>query len=121
VYHLVPADKACNNIVFEYKAHYYNCILFELGINSTFGNPTYTPPTTHSKDEILQNHRSIIETFNIPVNGMDRYELPYFYWLPKLHKNPYKQRYIAGFSKCSTKPLSLLLTKTLPLHMPDMA
>ena len=34
---LVPADKACNNIVFVCKAH-----LNELGINSTFGNPTYT-------------------------------------------------------------------------------
>ena len=30
-----------------------------------------------------------------------------------MHKNPYKQRYIAGSSKCSTKPLSLLLTKLL--------
>jgi hypothetical protein len=40
---LVPADKACNNIVFVCKAHYYNCIINELGINSTFGNPTYTP------------------------------------------------------------------------------
>jgi hypothetical protein len=54
---LVPADTACNNIVFVCKAHYYNCILNELGINSTFGNPTYTP-TALSKDEILQNHRS---------------------------------------------------------------
>jgi hypothetical protein len=30
---LVPADKACNKIVFVCKAHYYNCILNELGIN----------------------------------------------------------------------------------------
>jgi hypothetical protein len=35
-------------------------------------------------------------------------------WIPKLDKNLYKQRYIAGSSKCSTKPLSLLLTKILP-------
>jgi hypothetical protein len=40
---LVPADKACNNIVFVCKGHFYNCILNELGINSTLGNPTYTP------------------------------------------------------------------------------
>jgi hypothetical protein len=38
---LVQADKACNNIVFVCKAHFYNCILNELGINSTFGDPTY--------------------------------------------------------------------------------
>jgi hypothetical protein len=30
-----------------------------------------------------------------------------------LHKTPYKQRYIAGSSKSSTKPQSLLLTKLL--------
>ena len=39
--------------------------------------------------------------------------LPFLYWLPKLHKSPYKQRYIAGSSRCSTKPLSKLLTKIL--------
>ena len=44
---------------------------------------------------------------------MNEFELPYLYWIPKLHKNPYKYRYIAGSSKCSTKPLSLLLTNIL--------
>ena len=33
-----------------------------------------------------------------------------------MHKNPYKHRSIAGSSKCSTKPLSILLTK-LPTHI----
>jgi hypothetical protein len=51
-YVLVSADKACNNIVFVCKTHYYNCILNELGIGFAFGNPTYTP-TSHSKDETL--------------------------------------------------------------------
>ena len=37
----------------------------------------------------------------------------YIYWIPKMHKNPYKHRFIAGSSKCSTKPLSILLTKLL--------
>jgi hypothetical protein len=90
---LVPADKASNNIVFVCKAHYYNCILNELDINSTFGNPTYTL-TALSKDEILQNHRSVLDTFNIPANGMNLFELPYLYWIPKLHKTHYKHRYI---------------------------
>ena len=53
-----------------------------------------------------------MNTFNIP-QSQNEFELPYIYWIPKLHKNPYKQRYIAGSSKCSTKPLSLLLTKIL--------
>ena len=39
--------------------------------------------------------------------------MPYIYWIPKMHKNPYKHRFIAGSSECSTKPLSILLTKLL--------
>ena len=39
--------------------------------------------------------------------------LPYLYWTPKLHKSPYKHRFIAGSSKCTTKDLSCLLTKVL--------
>jgi hypothetical protein len=35
------------------------------------------------------------------------------YWIPKLHKTPYKQRFIAGSKKCSTKLLSVFLTKIL--------
>ena len=31
------------------------------------------------------------------------------YWIPRHHKNPYRQRHIAGSAKCSTKPLSKLL------------
>ena len=37
-------------------------------------------------------------------------DLPSLYWIPKLHKCPFKQRYIAGSAKCFTKPLSKLLT-----------
>ena len=35
------------------------------------------------------------------------------YWVPKLHKCPYKPRYIAESVKCSTKPLFKLLTSIL--------
>ena len=35
------------------------------------------------------------------------------YWIPKLTKTPYKKRYIAGSSKCSTKHLSKVLTTIL--------
>ena len=35
------------------------------------------------------------------------------YWTPKLHKVPFKHRFIAGSSKCTTKELSCLLTKVL--------
>jgi hypothetical protein len=109
-YILVPAEKAFNNCFFACKAHYFKCIVSELCINSTFDDPTYTQ-TTHTKDEILQNQSSVLNTFNIPANKMDKYELTCLYWILKLHKILYKQKYIVGFSKCSTKPLHLPLTK----------
>ena len=59
---VVPADKASNNIVFVCKKHYLDCLIKELGINDTSGNPTYTH-TTLSKEEILVNHRSIQSSF----------------------------------------------------------
>jgi hypothetical protein len=59
---LVPADKACNNIVFVRLTITTVSFKNKLGLNSTFRNPTYTP-TALSKDEILQNHMSILDTF----------------------------------------------------------
>ena len=35
------------------------------------------------------------------------------YWLPKRHKNPYKARFIANSSSCTTTELSKLLTSCL--------
>ena len=40
-------------------------------------------------------------------------DLPTMYWLPKLHKNPYKSRFIANSSNCSTNTLSKHLTSAL--------
>ena len=41
---------------------------------------------------------------------------PFLYWIPKMHKKPYsKQRYIAASARCSTKPLSAILTTCLKL------
>ena len=39
--------------------------------------------------------------------------LPSMYWLPKLHKRPYKARFIANSSSCTTTELSKLLTSCL--------
>ena len=43
----------------------------------------------------------------------DHSKLPTFYWLPKLHKRPYKSRFIANSSACTTTDLSILLTSCL--------
>ena len=43
----------------------------------------------------------------------DHSKLPTLYWLPKLHKRPYKSRFIANSSACTTTELSILLTSCL--------
>ena len=43
----------------------------------------------------------------------DHSKLPTLYWLPKLHKRPYKLRLIANSSACTTTELSILLTSCL--------
>ena len=101
------SDIAPNNSVFVYKSHDINCLINELSIDNSVGNSTYTL-TTLTKEEEL--------------------DLPSLYWIPKLHKCHYKQRYVAGSSNCSTKPLSKLLTTihleksiaTLPLKAMHM-
>jgi len=110
-YVVVPADKASNNIVFVCKTYYIDGLVKELGINNNTGNPTYTP-TSLSKDDILSNHKSVISSFGLSIKD-DYVDLPSLYWIPKLHKCPYKERYIAGSAKCSTKSLSKLLTTVL--------
>ena len=43
----------------------------------------------------------------------DHSKFPTFYWLLKLHKRPYKSRFIANSSACTTTELSILLTSCL--------
>ena len=53
--------------------------------------------------------RFIIKTLSLFQN--DR--LPTMYWLPKLHKRPFKARFIANSSSCSITELYKLLTSCL--------
>ena len=79
--------------------------------SNTSSNNTYKP-ISFDKDEILAYHKSFMTSLSIPF-GKEYTDLPYLYWIPKLHKTPYKERHIAGSSTCSTKELSIHLTKIL--------
>ena len=57
------SSKADNNIPFVCKSHYADCLINELGIDNSLGNPTYTP-TTPTKEEI----RTIIGLLYIPLH-----------------------------------------------------
>jgi N-methylhydantoinase B/oxoprolinase/acetone carboxylase alpha subunit len=55
-------------------------IFYELGIDNSRGNPTYTP-TTLTKEEILENHRSVLCSFGISTKDVAGGEGPIFYVL----------------------------------------
>ena len=108
---IVPADKASNNYTFVCKRYYVDILIEKLGLQLLPGNHIYNL-TDFSASEVLDNHKSVPNTFGIQTAD-EELDLPCIYWIPKMHKNTYKHRSIAGSSKCSTNPLSILLTKLL--------
>ena len=106
---IVPTHKASNNYTFVCKRHYVTILTEELGLNPSPGNSSYNL-TDVSASEILDNHKSVLTSFGIETSELD---FPNIYWILKMHKNPYKQRFIAGSSKSFTKLLSILLTGLL--------
>ena len=91
----------------------YRDLIKELGIITTNIGPNSTYiPSTDSFDEIPKSHYKFTESVGSEMSEEDK-NLPYLYWTPKLHKIPFKHRFIAGSSKFTTKDLSCLLTKVL--------
>ena len=94
------------------KKYYIDTLVKELGINNVnINNPTYIP-IDDSFETIMKSHNQFITSVGLEISEEDQ-NLPYLYWTPKLHKSPYKHRFIAGSCKCTTKDLSCLLTKVL--------
>ena len=75
-------------------------------LNST---STYVPAQL-TKDQHLVDHINTLTKINVKI---DKCELPTFYWLPKLHKHPYKSRFISNSSHYSTTILSKHITSAL--------
>ena len=73
---------------------------------------TYELISTDEKS-VVNKHCSDIETkFAVGITESQE-TLPTFNWLPKLHKRPYKARFIANSSSCTTTSLSKVLTSCL--------
>ena len=62
---------------------------------------------------IVDRHRCHMAAKFGLFDDEDHIKLPTLYWLPKLHKRPYKSRFIANSSACTTTELSILLTSCL--------
>ena len=70
---------------------------------------TYERFSTDEKS-IVDNHCCHITTkFAVGISE-NQETLLTLYWLPKLHKRPYKSRFIANSSSCTTAELSKLLS-----------
>ena len=113
-YVLVPADKAGNNILFVCKYYYIHTLMKELGNSGTNLNSTYVAQdrTVH---KIIETHATTLEVvFDIKLQQKEK-NLPQIHWIPKLHKTPYRARFIAGSSSCTTTRLSKLITECLKL------
>ena len=116
-YVVTTADKSGNNVVFICKKFYHERILRELGArpgsNETKGNSTYKV-CSMSVESIIQSQVDFCKRYGIDLATAQR-SLPYFHWLPKLHKRPYGSRFIAASTCCSTAIISKVLTACLGL------
>ena len=116
IFVIAPVDKASNNFSFICKKFYLKVLLEELGFDlsslNPIGNITYKPENI-SESEILNKHlKDLLAMFQIKCTDKD-IRLPKLFWIPKLHKNPYKFRFIAGARHCTTKTLSINVNRGL--------
>ena len=72
-------------------------------LKSEFSSTSTYIPAELTEDKLLLRHIDSLTKSNIKI---DKIDLPTFYWLPKLHKNTYKSRFISNCSHCSTTILS---------------
>ena len=73
---------------------------------------TYELISTDVKSVVNKHCNDIDTRFAVGITESQE-KLPTFYWLPKLHKRPYKACFIAKSSSCTTTSLSKVLTSCL--------
>ena len=104
---MVPADAAANNIVVVCLLHYINTLKQKIN-----GTKAYKDTSTDEKTVVHSHSNDMPSTFAVNVKEHQD-KLPTMYWLPNLHKGPYKARFITNSSSCTTTELSNLLTSYL--------
>ena len=107
-YVFATADKVANNVVVVWRLHYVNTLQQELSCTKVYELQPLAEERFVDNDHICHSATK----FAVYVTeGQDK--LPTLYWLPKLHKRPYKARFIANSRSCTTTELSKLLTSCL--------
>ena len=63
-----------------------------------------------NQEDVIADNLLLCEKFGLSFD--DRMKtVPFMYWLPKMHYNPPRCRFIVASSSCSTKPLSKITSK----------
>ena len=110
-YVITPIDKAAGNVTFICKRFYATVLIKELGLDGTVGNATYKSVINKTEKDIVDSHFNDLSNKLKIDTPIDNNILPHIYWIPKLHKNPTKFRFIIAAPKCSIKILSKAITK----------
>lgn len=109
---IATVDKAAGNYSFTCKFLYRRILLDEL-------NKQHSPyqAVAASQQEILQSHQRLLVTHSMWDSRAVFAKLPYLYFLNKFHKTPFAARFIAGSAMCSTKKLSVFVSKVLKFFL----
>ena len=115
-YVIAPIDKATGNVAFICKRFYAEVLIKELGLDKLqTDSGTYKSIDNINIDRLIDNHtKKLGSDFGLKVKEVNQC-LPSIYWLPKMHKNPSKARFIIAASKCTVKPLSKAVTSIFKL------
>ena len=98
-------------VVFVLLITRYLFLLFRLmqssfdSLGAGFSVKTYELISTAEKSVVNKHCNDIATKFAVGITESQE-KPPTFYWLPKLHKQPYKARFIATSSSCTTTSLS---------------
>ena len=113
---VVPLEKATGNFAFVCKRFYVSVITRELGLNNNSSTDTYRNAGGLSANGIIDgNIRDFKIKFGIDKIPIENHRLPNMYWMPKMHKNPIKARFIIASPKSSVKALARNITSAFRL------
>lgn len=110
---LVPVDKAANNIAMVCRRKYTTILRQELESDDPehqMSDSIYHISEEGNEVVVARHVHHLKSFFNFEATPQ---RLAYLYWMPKLHKVPTSQRFIAAAFACTTTQLSKLMSDCL--------
>ena len=87
-----------------------------MGLNNNLSTDTYNNASGLSANDIIdKNIRDLKIEFGIDNIPIENHRLPNIYWMPNMHKNPIKARFIIASPKFSVKHLAKTITSIFRL------